>query len=172
MYLYVRIDAWDRNSYFDKKTKKAPVTGRRRKHGRGHPRQSPAWRARWGTTSKQHTEWWTSSRATAGRLRSKPGLNLTSQLLRRQVKISVHVYNKSSPGRVQRTAWSGRADHPEVGFVLPFTCEADITVALHTSILQKVEKLQLWVRPFEWLKLNFASCVVHQTRSYKMVFVD
>ena len=25
---------------------------------------------------------------------------------------------------------------------------------------------QLWVRPCEWLKLNFASCVVHQTRSF------
>ena len=25
---------------------------------------------------------------------------------------------------------------------------------------------------FEWLKLNFASCVVHQTRSYNMVFVN
>ena len=38
------------------------------------------------------------------------------------------------------------------------------------SFLQKVEKRQLWVRPFEWLKLNFASCVVHQTRSYHMFF--
>ena len=27
----------------------------------------------------------------------------------------------------------------------------------------------MWVRPCEWLKLNFASCVVHQTRSYNMV---
>ena len=34
------------------------------------------------------------------------------------------------------------------------------------SILLKVEKRQLWVRPIEWLKLNFASCVVHQTRSH------
>ena len=25
----------------------------------------------------------------------------------------------------------------------------------------KIEKRQLWVRPIEWLKLNFASCVVH-----------
>ena len=25
---------------------------------------------------------------------------------------------------------------------------------------KKVEKRQLWVQPFEWLKLNFASCVV------------
>ena len=40
------------------------------------------------------------------------------------------------------------------------------------NFLLKVEKRQLWVRPFEWLKLNFASCVVHQTRSYNMVFVD
>ena len=34
---------------------------RRREHGRGLP-QSRDRRARWGTTSKQHTEWWTSSR--------------------------------------------------------------------------------------------------------------
>ena len=27
----------------------------------------------------------------------------------------------------------------------------------------KVKQRQLWVRPIEWLKLNFASCVVHQT---------
>ena len=38
-------------------------------------------------------------------------------------------------------------------------------------VLYKVEKRQLWVRPFEWLKLNFASCVVHQTRSHNIVFV-
>ena len=25
---------------------------------------------------------------------------------------------------------------------------------------------------FEWWKLNFASCVVHQTRSYNMFFVN
>ena len=36
----------------------------------------------------------------------------------------------------------------------------------------KVEKRQLWVQPFEWLKLNFASCVVHQTRSHYMAFVN
>ena len=29
----------------------------------------------------------------------------------------------------------------------------------------KLEKRQLCVRPIEWLKLNFASCVVRQTRS-------
>ena len=29
----------------------------------------------------------------------------------------------------------------------------------------KIEKRQLWVRPIELLKLNFASCVLHQTRS-------
>ena len=40
------------------------------------------------------------------------------------------------------------------------------------TLLQKVQKRQLWVRPFEWLKLNCASCVVHQTRSYNMFFVD
>ena len=27
---------------------------------------------------------------------------------------------------------------------------------------KKIEKRQLWVLPCEWLKLNFASCVVHQ----------
>ena len=40
------------------------------------------------------------------------------------------------------------------------------------KILLKVEKRQLWVQPFEWLKLNFASCVVHQTRSYNIIFVN
>ena len=30
------------------------------------------------------------------------------------------------------------------------------------AFLQKVEKRQLWVRPIEWLKLNFASCVILQ----------
>ena len=47
--------------------------------------------------------------------------------------------------------------------------------------LIKIEKRQLRVRPIEWLKLNFASCVVHQTRSldvlmlhlfYNMVIVN
>ena len=33
------------------------------------------------------------------------------------------------------------------------------------NFLYKNEKRQLWVRPIEWLNLNFASCVVHQTRS-------
>ena len=32
-------------------------------------------------------------------------------------------------------------------------------------VKKKNEKRQLWVRPIEKLKLNFASCVVHQTRS-------
>ena len=40
------------------------------------------------------------------------------------------------------------------------------------SFIKKVEKRQLWVQTFEWLKLNFASCVVHQTRSHNMVFVN
>ena len=39
-----------------------------------------------------------------------------------------------------------------------------------------LEQRQLWVQPFEWLKLNSAqesaSCVVHQTRSCCMVFVN
>ena len=43
------------------------------------------------------------------------------------------------------------------------------------------EKRQLWGRPIEWLKLSFASCVTHETRSlgvlilcfiYNMVFVN
>ena len=29
------------------------------------------------------------------------------------------------------------------------------------------EKRQLWVRPIEWLKVNFASCVIHQTRDFR-----
>ena len=39
------------------------------------------------------------------------------------------------------------------------------------KFLQKVEKRQLLVQPFEWLKLNFATCVVHQTRSHNIVLV-
>ena len=50
------------------------------------------------------------------------------------------------------------------------------TVVLTADVFQLekfwVEKRQLWVRPFEWLKLNFESCVVYQTRSYNMVFVE
>ena len=42
----------------------------------------------------------------------------------------------------------------------------------YLKFYKKVEKRQLWVRPCEWLKLNFASCVVHQTRSYNMFFVN
>ena len=41
---------------------------------------------------------------------------------------------------------------------------------VRTLFIKKVEKRQLWVRPCEWLELNFASCVVHQTRSYNMAF--
>ena len=37
-------------------------------------------------------------------------------------------------------------------------------IVLRTAFYKKVEKRQLWVRPTEWVKLNFASCVVHQTR--------
>ena len=39
------------------------------------------------------------------------------------------------------------------------------------SILWKVEKRQLWVRPIEWLKLNFASCVVHHRRSLDVLIL-
>ena len=34
----------------------------------------------------------------------------------------------------------------------------------------KIEKRQLWVWPIEWLKLNFASCVIHQTRALGVVY--
>ena len=37
--------------------------------------------------------------------------------------------------------------------------------------LKKIEKRQLLVRPTEWLKLNFASCVVHQTRSLDVLIL-
>ena len=32
-----------------------------------------------------------------------------------------------------------------------------------SCMVQKIEKRQLWVRPIEWLKLNFASCVMPYT---------
>ena len=48
---------------FEQKTKTGPLPGRRREHDRGRPRQSRERRATLGTTSKQHTERWTSSRA-------------------------------------------------------------------------------------------------------------
>ena len=62
---YVSIRTNRRLSYFDQKTKTAPVAGRRREHGRGRSRQSRERRERWGTSSKHHTGWWTSSRARA-----------------------------------------------------------------------------------------------------------
>ena len=52
--------------------------------------------------------------------------------------------------------------HPVVG----------IFVGFNKKKLKSVEKRQLWVQSFEWLKLNVVSCVVHQTRSYDMVFVS
>ena len=36
---------------------------------------------------------------------------------------------------------------------------------------QEVEKRQLWVQSIDWLKLNFASCVVHQTRSLDVLIL-
>ena len=48
-------------------------------------------------------------------------------------------------------------------------------------VFYKSWKRRLWVPPIEWLKLNFARCIVHQTRSlgvliqefiYNMVFVN
>ena len=41
----------------------------------------------------------------------------------------------------------------------------DLTLAQTKGLLLKNEKRPLCVRPIEWLKLNFASCVIHQTRS-------
>ena len=40
MYLYERIDTWDRNNLVSKKNKTARPAGTRREHGRGRPRQS------------------------------------------------------------------------------------------------------------------------------------
>ena len=40
------------------------------------------------------------------------------------------------------------------------------------STFKKVEKRQLWVRPIEWLKLNFAICVLHQTRSLDVLILS
>ena len=37
--------------------------------------------------------------------------------------------------------------------------------------INKIEKRHLWVRPIEWLKLNFASCVVHQARSLDVLIL-
>ena len=51
----------------------------------------------------------------------------------------------------------------------PGSQEPDGIFYTGTKFLWNVENRQLWVRPCEWLKLNFASCVVHQTRSYNMV---
>ena len=54
-------------------------------------------------------------------------------------------------------------------------------MAVPLVFLFKIEKRQLRVRPIEWLKLNFASRVIHQTRSlgvlilyfiYDTVFVN
>ena len=63
MHLFVRVDKWDRNSYIDKKESIVPSPGRLRERGRSHPRPSRERRAKWGTTSKQHTERRTPSRA-------------------------------------------------------------------------------------------------------------
>ena len=58
-YLSIRTNTHVGN--FDENTKTAPFRGRLREHGRGRPRQSRARRALWSTSSKHHTEWWTSS---------------------------------------------------------------------------------------------------------------
>ena len=54
------IDVWKKN---DKQTKRAPVAGRRREHGLGRYLQGREGRARWGTSSNQRNERWTSFRS-------------------------------------------------------------------------------------------------------------
>ena len=70
-YWYVPVPTNRRLGYFEQKTKTPPVGARRREHGRSRPRQSRERRAMRGTSSKHHTEWWTSSRAMMKRLRLK-----------------------------------------------------------------------------------------------------
>ena len=68
MHKYLYVYEVHTNVQFDiltKKTKRAPPAGIRRENGRGRPWQSREGRARWGTSSNQRTERWTSSRARA-----------------------------------------------------------------------------------------------------------
>ena len=46
-----------------------------------------------------------------------------------------------------------------------------LSKCLPKNTLFFIEKRQLWVGPIEWLKLNFASCVVHQTRSLDVLIL-
>ena len=43
---------------------------------------------------------------------------------------------------------------------------------LAVEFLPKIEKRRLWVRPIEWLKLSFASSVIHQTRSLGVLILS
>ena len=65
MYLDYTYNTNRRLGKIDKKTKAAPAAGRRRKHGQGRYLQGREGRARWGTSSNQRTERWTSSRSRA-----------------------------------------------------------------------------------------------------------
>ena len=77
MHLYVRIDVWEK---LTKKQKQH--LSRRHEHGLGRYLQGREGRTRWGTSSNQRTERWTSSRSRAF-YGSNPGLNLNSRLLGR-----------------------------------------------------------------------------------------
>ena len=54
----------------DKKTKTSPAAGRRHKHGLGRYLLGREGRARWGTSSNQRTERWSSSRSRAFTVRN------------------------------------------------------------------------------------------------------
>ena len=49
---------------------------------------------------------------------------------------------------------------------------ADVFLLKNIYFLRKLKDVSCEYDLFEWLKPNFASCVVHQTRSYNMVFVN
>ena len=52
-----------------------------------------------------------------------------------------------------------------------FMNKQTVFLPIRRRILLKIQKCQLWVRTIEWLKLNFASCVVHQTCSLDMLIL-
>ena len=96
MHLYVRINKWNWNSYIDQKRKQViPLPGRRREHGRGRPRQSRDRRAMSGTTGKEHTERWTSSRVGRSRLKtwSKSDFSIAETIWPTYLLVhEVHIY--------------------------------------------------------------------------------
>ena len=69
-----------------------------------------------------------------------------------------------------------------IDFVLNIipTLHEGYIVSVHRMVMEnrpvgpgkKLKSVSCEYDVFEWLKLNFASCVVHQTRSYNMVFVN